>query len=159
MKLTKMARPYISLELRKLVAERADFLCEYCLISASDRVSGCQVDHIISFKHGGATSADNLCYACIFCNLQKGTDLLNTTQSSYSFNHFNHSLDLLWDYGMDYIVNIVLQYKKGHKKSWKNNYYSIKLNKQYKRSNHKRKYSFMVHGRGMMLNQTLIGIY
>ncbi|CCH92586.1 HNH endonuclease [Microcystis aeruginosa PCC 9432] len=75
MKLTKMARPYISLELRKLVAERADFLCEYCLISASDRVSGCQVDHIISFKHGGATSADNLCYACIFCNLQKGTDL------------------------------------------------------------------------------------
>jgi len=26
-------------------------------------------------KHGGATSADNLCYACIFCNLQKGTDL------------------------------------------------------------------------------------
>jgi 5-methylcytosine-specific restriction endonuclease McrA len=81
MELTKMARPYISAELRKLVAERADFLCEYCLISASDRVSGCQVDHIISFKHGGATSADNLCYACIFCNLQKGTDLLNTTQS------------------------------------------------------------------------------
>ncbi len=89
-----MARPYISAELRKLVAERADFLCEYCLISDADRVSGCQVDHIISVKHGGATSADNLCYACIFCNLQKGTDLLNTTQSSYSFNHSNNSLDL-----------------------------------------------------------------
>jgi hypothetical protein len=44
---TKMARPYISAELRKLVAERADFLCEYCLISASDRVSGCQVDYIM----------------------------------------------------------------------------------------------------------------
>jgi hypothetical protein len=72
---TKMARPYISTELRKLVAERADFLCEYCLISAFDRLSSCQVDHIISVKHGGATSADNLCYACIFCNLQKGTDL------------------------------------------------------------------------------------
>ncbi|MCC5620122.1 HNH endonuclease [Nostoc sp. CHAB 5715] len=35
----------------------------------------CQVDHIISVKHGGATTPDNLCYACIFCNLQKGTDL------------------------------------------------------------------------------------
>lgn len=70
-----MARPYISTELRKLVAERADFLCEYCLISASDRVSGCQFDHLISVKHGGATLADNLCYACIFCNLQKGIDL------------------------------------------------------------------------------------
>ena len=70
-----MAQPYISTELRKLVAERADFLCKYCLISASDRLSGCQVDHIISVKQVGATSADNPCYACIFCNLQKGTDL------------------------------------------------------------------------------------
>ncbi|MCC3438667.1 MAG: HNH endonuclease [Oscillatoriales cyanobacterium] len=34
-----------------------------------------QVDHIISVKHGGETTADNLAYACIFCNLQKGTDL------------------------------------------------------------------------------------
>ncbi|MEH2334190.1 hypothetical protein [Nostoc sp.] len=30
---------------------------------------------MIDIKHGGATAADNLCYACIFCNLQKGTDL------------------------------------------------------------------------------------
>jgi hypothetical protein len=36
---------------------------------------GCQVDHIISLKHGGPTAADNLAYACVFCNLQKGTDL------------------------------------------------------------------------------------
>lgn len=26
-------------------------------------------------KHGGSTTPDNLAYACIFCNLQKGTDL------------------------------------------------------------------------------------
>ncbi|MFM8297657.1 MAG: HNH endonuclease [Microcystis aeruginosa] len=102
-----MARPYISVELRKLVAERADFLCEYCLISASDRVSGCQVDHIISFKHGGATSADNLCYACIFCNLQKGTDLgsinWETGELVRFFNRNIHRLNCdLWDYGMDY---------------------------------------------------------
>ncbi|MCC5642001.1 hypothetical protein LC607_03295 [Nostoc sp. CHAB 5824] len=30
---------------------------------------------MISLKHGGATTPDNLCYACIFCNLQKRTDL------------------------------------------------------------------------------------
>jgi HNH endonuclease len=70
-----MSRPYINLELRRLVALRADRLCEYCLISETDRASGCQVDHIISIKHGGPTTADNLAYACIFCNLQKGTDL------------------------------------------------------------------------------------
>ncbi|WP_375496473.1 HNH endonuclease [uncultured Nostoc sp.] len=70
-----MSRPYINAELRRLVASRAEHICEYCLVSEVDRSSGCQVDHIISVKHGGATTADNLCYACIFCNLQKGTDL------------------------------------------------------------------------------------
>ncbi|NMF61933.1 HNH endonuclease [Brasilonema octagenarum] len=70
-----MSRPYVNLELRRLVAARADYICEYCLITEVDRSSGCQVDHIISVKHGGATTEDNLCYACVFCNLQKGTDL------------------------------------------------------------------------------------
>ncbi|BAY90719.1 MULTISPECIES: HNH endonuclease [unclassified Tolypothrix] len=70
-----MSSSYISLELRRLVTNRADYMCEYCLISEVNRSSGCQVDHIISVKHGGSTTADNLCYACIFCNLQKGSDL------------------------------------------------------------------------------------
>jgi hypothetical protein len=70
-----MARTYISAELRRLVIERADLLCEYCLIATVDRISGCHVDHIISVKHGGATTPENLCYACTFCNLQKGSDL------------------------------------------------------------------------------------
>ncbi|MFB2833152.1 hypothetical protein [Floridanema evergladense] len=34
-----MARPYISPDLRRLVAQRADGLCEYCLISESDRTT------------------------------------------------------------------------------------------------------------------------
>ncbi|MFM7369918.1 MAG: HNH endonuclease [Sphaerospermopsis kisseleviana] len=70
-----MSRTYINLETRRLVVERAGNICEYCLISAVDRSSGCQVDHIISVKHGGTSTEDNLCYACVFCNLQKGTDL------------------------------------------------------------------------------------
>ena len=69
-----MSRLYINAELRRLVADRAAYLCEYCLYPEVEGLS-CQVDHIISVKHGGATTADNLCYACIFCNLQKGTDL------------------------------------------------------------------------------------
>ncbi len=70
-----MSRPYINLETRRLVVERPGNICEYCLISAVDRSSGCQVDHIISVKHGGTSTEDNLCYACVFRNLQKGTDL------------------------------------------------------------------------------------
>ena len=69
-----MSRPYISVELRRLVADRVAHLCEYCLYPEVEGLS-CQVDHIISVKHSGSTTADNLCYACIFCNLQKGTDL------------------------------------------------------------------------------------
>jgi len=67
-------RPYSSLQLRRLVAERADYLCEYCLIQEADSL-GCEIDHIISVKHGGATEANNFAYACAFCNLHKGTDL------------------------------------------------------------------------------------
>jgi HNH endonuclease len=70
-----MPRSYISQELRRLVAERADYICEYCLMAEVDRSSPYQIDHIISLKHGGSTTPDNLAYACIYCNLQKGTDL------------------------------------------------------------------------------------
>ncbi|WP_280524443.1 HNH endonuclease [Nostoc commune] len=27
-------------------------------------------DYIISVKHSGATTPDNLCYACVLCNFQ-----------------------------------------------------------------------------------------
>jgi HNH endonuclease len=57
------------------VAVRADFLCEYCLVHEDDTVFGCEVDHIISEKHGGATDAENLAYACAFCNRAKGSDI------------------------------------------------------------------------------------
>lgn len=69
------SRPSIPDNLRQLVAKRADYLCEYCLISEEDTFLGCQVDHIISLTHGGSNTADNLAYACIVCNRQKGSDL------------------------------------------------------------------------------------
>lgn len=80
-----MSRTYVSQELRRLVAERADYLCEYCLIAEIDRSSRHQIDHIVNEKHGGSTTEENLCYSCIFCNLQKGTDL-------GSINWFNGEL-------------------------------------------------------------------
>lgn len=66
---------YINEELRRLVMGRADFICEYCLISADDVFHRNQVDHIISLKHGGPTEAVNLASACFLCNLSKGADL------------------------------------------------------------------------------------
>lgn len=70
-----MSVTYINAELRRLVVARAEGLCEYCLIAEDDTFYGCAVDHVISEKHGGPTQADNLAYACVFCNQAKGSDI------------------------------------------------------------------------------------
>ncbi|MCX6029771.1 MAG: HNH endonuclease signature motif containing protein [Chloroflexi bacterium] len=59
--------------LRRLVRERANGRCEYCL--TPERISGLSsdVDHIIPLAAGGATDTDNLCLACASCNAFKGT--------------------------------------------------------------------------------------
>lgn len=72
----------VSSELRLLVAARADHLCEYCLIAEEDTFFGCEVDYIISVKHGGATKADNLAYACAPCNRYKGSDIASLSQQT-----------------------------------------------------------------------------
>jgi len=89
-----MSTTYISAELRRVVVARAESLCEYCLIHEDDTFFGCQVDHIISEKHGGPTQADNLAYACLFCNLHKGSDVgsfISGTQTLVRF--FNPRID------------------------------------------------------------------
>lgn len=65
----------ISEELRRLVADRADRICEYCLIHEDDTFFGCEVDHVVSLKHSGSTQTENLAYACTFCNRHKGSDV------------------------------------------------------------------------------------
>ena len=66
---------YVSEELRRLVAARAGYVCEYCLIHEDDTFFECEVDHIISVKHGGPTEEKNLAYACLPCNRHKGSDI------------------------------------------------------------------------------------
>lgn len=73
---------YANAEMRRLVAERAGFRCEYCRVNEEDTFFDCQVDHIISLKHGGQTVAENLAYACAFCNRHKGSDIASIAPSS-----------------------------------------------------------------------------
>ena len=60
-----MAR--VSSRLRREVAKRARYLCEYCQTQRRIVVS-MQIDHIIPQSAGGATQFDNLCLACSGCN-------------------------------------------------------------------------------------------
>jgi HNH endonuclease len=41
-----------------------------------------EADHVIAEKHGGATSADNLAWACFYCNRFKGSDLASVDPTS-----------------------------------------------------------------------------
>jgi hypothetical protein len=79
---------YVSAKLRRLVASRADGFCEYCRIHESDTHLGCQVDHILSEKHGGRTAAKNLAYACTFCNQAKGADIGSIATTTGEFVRF-----------------------------------------------------------------------
>ena len=47
---------------------------EYCLLHQDDSWIPHQIDHVISRKHGSESSAENLAYCCLRCNLSKGTE-------------------------------------------------------------------------------------
>ena len=73
---------YISPETRQIVASRANFVCEYCLIAEADAYFRFQVEHIISRKHDGSSELENLALACVFCNRYKGSDIASLIPES-----------------------------------------------------------------------------
>ena len=75
----------IPARLRREVERRAEFVCEYCLIHADDVYVGCQVDHVVSEKHGGPTTLKNLALACSFCNRHKGSDVGSIDKATGKF--------------------------------------------------------------------------
>ena len=70
-----MSKTYLSAALRRLVYERANQACEYCLIPEVVAFISHEVDHIIAEKHGGKTEESNLALACAICNKNKGSDV------------------------------------------------------------------------------------
>lgn len=88
-----MSSTYISAKLRRLVIERAENTCEYCLIHEDDTFFGCQIDHIISEKHGGLTESENLALSCTFCNLYKGSDIASVSSAGELVRFFDPRTD------------------------------------------------------------------
>lgn len=93
-----MSTHYVSAELRRLVVSRAERLCEYCLIHEEDTFFGCEVDHVISEKHGGPTREDNLAYACLFCNRNKGSDIASLGPAGTLVRLYNPRTDVWQDH-------------------------------------------------------------
>ncbi|MEK7729771.1 MAG: HNH endonuclease signature motif containing protein [candidate division KSB1 bacterium] len=70
-----MGTTKISPSVRRLVQDRAQGCCEYCLTPEMALLCPYEIDHIISQKHGGATSPENLAFCCVRCNKHKGSDI------------------------------------------------------------------------------------
>ncbi|NEQ65504.1 MAG: HNH endonuclease [Symploca sp. SIO1B1] len=70
-----MSKAYVSAALRRLVLNRANHACEYCLIPEIAVFVSHEIDHVIPEKHGGQTDEKNLALACRICNKHKGSDL------------------------------------------------------------------------------------
>jgi hypothetical protein len=86
---------------------------------------GCEVDHIISEKHGGQTTEQNLAFACVFCNQAKGSDVGSIIHGTGDFVRFYNPRSDPWgehfrliDYRIDALTNIgaatslILQFNK-----------------------------------------------
>ena len=72
----------VSVPARREVFARAGDRCEYCLMPEWALLAGCEVDHIISRKHGGLTELSNLALSCARCNRAKGSDVGSVSDST-----------------------------------------------------------------------------
>jgi hypothetical protein len=66
---------YLSPSVRLLVAQRADYRCEYCLLPTALATHQHEPDHIIPVQHGGESDDQNLAFACFRCNRNKGPNV------------------------------------------------------------------------------------
>ena len=77
---------YVSAELSRLVVVGAN---NYC-IHNDDNFLSHEIDHIVSEKHRGSTTPENLCLSCFDCNRYKGSDIgsidIDTNQYVQLFN-------------------------------------------------------------------------
>jgi hypothetical protein len=60
-----MSLTYVPAELRRLVRDRANACCEFCLIPEAFSFAPHEIDHVTAEKHGGATNEANLALACL----------------------------------------------------------------------------------------------
>jgi hypothetical protein len=97
---------YVSPDVRRDVATRAEFLCEYCLIAEEDTFFGCEVEHIISLKHGGSSELRNLAYACTFCNRYKGSDVGSVSEVGEFSRFFNPRMDR-WSEHFQLVADVI----------------------------------------------------
>lgn len=87
---------YISERVRKEVAKRANYRCEYCKMPQLPIQLKHEPDHILSRKHGGEDTLENLAFACFSCNRHKGTDNASYDDLTGNLTAFFNPRTQLW---------------------------------------------------------------
>ncbi|MBI1924157.1 HNH endonuclease [Candidatus Poribacteria bacterium] len=87
----------MKISLRRLVRKRASRCCEYCLIHEDDALLPHEPDHIISEKHGGQTTPENLALACFYCNRYKGSDIASIDPVTGALTLLFNPRTQVWD--------------------------------------------------------------
>ena len=83
---------------RHLVRQRAKHRCEYCQLHQDDSpLAALHIEHIRPIKHGGTDALENLCLACIDCNLHKGTNLTGIDPDTDEITPLFHPRRDNWD--------------------------------------------------------------
>ena len=82
---------------RKIIAERADFCCEYCHSQERFATQLFSVEHIIPRSRGGKTVPENLALSCQGCNAHKYTKTEGYDPVSRTFVPLYHPREHKWD--------------------------------------------------------------
>lgn len=84
--------------LQDRVRQRAGHRCEYCQLPQEDSpLATLHIEHIRPLKHGGTDNFENLCLACIDCNLHKGPNLAGYDPETDALTELFHPRRQIWD--------------------------------------------------------------
>lgn len=86
----------VTAPVRRRVAQRAVYTCEYCFAQDENSFIGFEVNHIISRKHNGSNEESNLAYACPDCNRDKGTDIASIDWDNQQIVRFFNPRTDIW---------------------------------------------------------------
>ena len=86
----------IPARIRQEVSKRANYKCEYCLLPEEFAAHSFEIDHILSSKHGGLTTLENLALACLECNRHKGTDIASYDDLTGNLTAFFNPRTQIW---------------------------------------------------------------
>jgi len=79
-----------SKDIERRVQSRAADRCEYCQMHPSLQGATFHVEHVVPRSKGGATTLDNLAWACLSCNLRKSNRTeIEDPQTNETVTFFN----------------------------------------------------------------------